>query len=108
LKTHEEIRGAFLTFPRDADQTYFGWKSKKKRLAVELANKRLAMMAIIGMLFSKMALPEVPTAWALYKASPLRAFKSELDMQPPVGFWDPVSFTRCGCSQASSLGPNQA
>ena len=27
-KTHEEIKGAFLTFPKDADQIYPGWKEQ--------------------------------------------------------------------------------
>ncbi|CAE7219523.1 rbcG [Symbiodinium sp. CCMP2592] len=27
-KTHEEIKGAFLTFPKDADEIYPGWKEK--------------------------------------------------------------------------------
>ena len=27
-KTHEEIKGAFLTFQKDADQIYPGWKEK--------------------------------------------------------------------------------
>ena len=28
IYTHEEIKGAFLTFPEDADQIYPGWKEK--------------------------------------------------------------------------------
>merc|ERR1712050_701653 len=27
-KTHEELKGAFLTFQKDADQIYPGWKEK--------------------------------------------------------------------------------
>ena len=27
-KTHEELKGAFLTFPKDADEIYPGWKEK--------------------------------------------------------------------------------
>ena len=34
--------------------------------------------------------------WANYTASPLRAFESELGVQAPVGFWDPVGFTSDG------------
>merc|ERR1712087_491836 len=34
--------------------------------------------------------------WALYTASPLRAFESELGVQDPVGFWDPLGFTSDG------------
>merc|ERR1712039_267467 len=34
--------------------------------------------------------------WALYTASPLRAFESELVVQAPTGFWDPAGFTSDG------------
>merc|ERR1712203_497966 len=34
--------------------------------------------------------------WALYTASPLRAFENELGVQDPVGLWDPVGFTTDG------------
>ena len=34
--------------------------------------------------------------WSLYTDSPLRAFENELGVQPPVGFWDPVGYTRDG------------
>jgi hypothetical protein len=62
---------------------------------VELANRRLVIMANIGMCF----LPDDLTGsaygnWALYTASPLRSFESELGVQPPAAFWDPVGFTR--------------
>merc|ERR1712048_595050 len=33
---------------------------------------------------------------ALYTGSPLRAFESELGVQEPVGFWDPLGFTADG------------
>merc|ERR1712039_435755 len=33
---------------------------------------------------------------ALYTASPLRAFESELGVQDPVGFWDPLGFSADG------------
>merc|ERR1712211_184648 len=33
---------------------------------------------------------------ALYTDSPLRAFEDELGVQPPVGFWDPLEFTKDG------------
>ena len=36
---------------------------------------------------------------ALYTASPLRAFKNELGVQDPVGFWDPAGFTANGSVQ---------
>ena len=34
--------------------------------------------------------------WALYTDSPLRAFESDLGVQAPVGFWDPLGFTADG------------
>ena len=34
--------------------------------------------------------------WSLYTDSPLRAFEEELGVQAPVGFWDPVGYTRDG------------
>ncbi|CAE7912341.1 unnamed protein product, partial [Symbiodinium necroappetens] len=34
--------------------------------------------------------------WANYTDSPLRAFEEELGVQAPVGFWDPVGYTRDG------------
>merc|ERR1712084_140407 len=34
--------------------------------------------------------------WSLYTDSPLRAFENELGVQPPVGFWDPLEFTKDG------------
>ena len=34
--------------------------------------------------------------WSLYTDSPLRAFEEELGVRAPVGFWDPVGYTRDG------------
>ena len=34
--------------------------------------------------------------WALYTASPLRAFENELGVQAPVGFFDPAGFAADG------------
>merc|ERR1712118_575924 len=34
--------------------------------------------------------------WSTYTTSPLRAFESELGVQEPVGFWDPLGFTADG------------
>ena len=83
-----------------------GWKppffkdgtpeKKKTRLAAELANGRLAMMAIIGMFFQDGLTGSAWGDWALYTASPLRAFESELGVQAPVGFWDPAGFCEDG------------
>merc|ERR1719277_2312201 len=51
---------------------------KKKRLNAEIANGRLAMMAIIGMFFQDGLTGSAWGDWALYTDSPLRAFESEL------------------------------
>merc|ERR1711933_585420 len=69
---------------------------KKKRLNAEIANGRLAMMAIIGMFFQDGLTGSAWGDWALYTASPLRAFESELGVQEPAGFWDPLGFTADG------------
>merc|ERR1712227_778145 len=69
---------------------------KTKKLSAELANGRLAMMAIIGMFFQDGLTGSAWGDWALYTASPLRAFENELGVQDPVGFWDPVGFTSSG------------
>merc|ERR1712151_1081588 len=67
-----------------------------KKLSAEIANGRLAMMAIMGMFFQYGLTGSAWGDWALYTASPLRAFESELGVQDPVGFWDPLGFTSDG------------
>merc|ERR1711933_478116 len=82
----------------------YGWKvitsddpaEKQKKLAAELANGRLAMVAIIGMFFQDGLTGGAWGDWALYTASPLRAFEGELGVQAPVGFWDPAGFCSDG------------
>merc|ERR1711963_179661 len=69
---------------------------KEKKLAAELANGRLAMMAIIGMFFQDGLTGSAWGDWALYTASPLRAFEFELGVQDPVGFWDPLGLSTDG------------
>merc|ERR1719465_66286 len=69
---------------------------KTKKLAAELANGRLAMMAIIGMFFQDGLTGSAWGDWALYTASPLRAFENELGVQAPVGFFDPFGMTKDG------------
>merc|ERR1711920_405162 len=82
----------------------FGWKvltsadpeERRTKLSAELANGRLAMMAIIGMFFQDGLTGSAWGDWSAYTGSPLRAFESELGVQPPVGFWDPLGFTADG------------
>merc|ERR1711943_63355 len=69
---------------------------RQKKLAAEIANGRLAMMAVIGMFFQDGLTGSAWGDWALYTASPLRAFENELGVQAPVGFWDPAGFTADG------------
>merc|ERR1712032_456107 len=81
-----------------------GWKvltsddpeAKTKKLSAEIANGRLAMMAIIGMFFQDGLTGSAWGDWANYTASPLRAFENELGVQAPVGFWDPLGLTKDG------------
>merc|ERR1712013_78251 len=51
-------------------------EARKTKLAAELANGRLAMMAIIGMFFQDGLTGSAWGDWALYTASPLRAEES--------------------------------
>ncbi|CAJ1435816.1 unnamed protein product [Effrenium voratum] len=74
-------------------------EAKKTKLAAELANGRLAMMAIIGMFFQDGLTGSAWGDWANYTASPLRAFENELGVQAPVGFWDPAGFTADGSTE---------
>merc|ERR1719245_2784447 len=71
-------------------------EAKKSKLAAELANGRLAMVAIIGMFFQDGLTGSAWGDWALYTASPLRAFEGELGVQPPFGFWDPLGLASDG------------
>merc|ERR1711997_126351 len=68
----------------------------KKKLNAELANGRLAMTAIIGMFFQDGLTGSAWGDWANYTDSPLRAFEGELGVQAPVGFFDPLGFTKDG------------
>merc|ERR1712186_292899 len=87
-----------------------GWKppllatddpdTKTRRLNAEIANGRLAMMAIIGMFFQDGLTGSAWGDWANYVDSPLRAFENELGVQAPTGFWDPLGFTKDGDAAA--------
>merc|ERR1740123_781414 len=57
---------------------------KTKRLNAEIANGRLAMMAIIGMFYQDGLTGSAWGDWASYTDSPLRAFENELGVQAPV------------------------
>merc|ERR1719490_39301 len=86
----------------------FGWKAitssdpetLKRKLNAELANGRLAMMAIIGMFFQDGLTGSAWGDWENYVDSPLRAFENELGVQAPVGFFDPIGFTKDGDEQS--------
>merc|ERR1719367_312153 len=90
----------------DREPGNLGWKPpllttsdpelRKKKLQAELANGRLAMMAIIGMFFQDGLTGSAWGDWANYTASPLRAFESELGVQAPMGFWDPLGLAADG------------
>merc|ERR1712086_598486 len=86
-----------------------------KKLKAELANGRLAMMAIIGMFFQDGLTGSAWGDWSLYTASPLRfgkmspgfnslpeyekpltGFEGNIGDQPPLGFWDPAGFCKDG------------
>merc|ERR1711876_122478 len=69
---------------------------KTKKRSAELANGRLAMMAIIGMFFQDGLTGSAWGDWSVYTASPLRVFESELGVQDPVGFWDPMGLSTYG------------
>merc|ERR1711933_476661 len=73
-------------------------EEKTKKLSAEIANGRLAMMAIIGMFFQDGLTGSAWGDWASYTDSPLRAFESELGVQEPVGFWDPLGLSADGDS----------
>merc|ERR1712172_371035 len=98
-----EFSGGFEDYKTGTPGDY-GWKvltsadpeEKTKKLAAEIANGRLAMVAIIGLFFQDGLTGSAWGDWSTYTASPLRAFESELGVQEPVGFWDPLGFTADG------------
>merc|ERR1719205_446471 len=71
-------------------------EERNRKLNAELANGRLAMMAIIGMFYQDGLTGSAWGDWDLYVDSPLRAFENELGVQSPVGFWDPLGLAADG------------
>merc|ERR1712012_1405356 len=71
-------------------------EARKRKLNAEIANGRLAMVAIIGMFFQDGLTGSAWGDWSVYTASPLRAFEAELGVQDPVGFWDPLGLSTDG------------
>jgi len=67
---------------------------RARSLNSEIANGRLAMMAITGMLFQDGLTGSAWGDWSLYVDSPLRAFENELGVQSPLGFWDPAGYCK--------------
>merc|ERR1712187_514155 len=75
-----EFSGGFDDYKTGTPGDY-GWKvltsadpeEKTKKLSAEIANGRLAMVAIIGMFFQDGLTGSAWGDWALYTASPLRA-----------------------------------
>merc|ERR1711953_1131726 len=98
-----EFSGGFDDYKTGTPGDY-GWKvltsddpeAKTKKLSAEIANGRLAMMAIIGMFFQDGLTGSAWGDWAKYTDSPLRAFENELGAQEPVGFWDPLGLAADG------------
>ena len=89
--------------------------ARASKLSAELANGRLAMMAIIGMFFQDGLTGSAWGDWALYTASPLRTgikspgyntlpetekrytgFQGVIGDQAPIGFWDPLGYATDG------------
>jgi len=85
-------------------------EARKSKLAAELANGRLAMMAIIGMFFQDGLTGSAWGDWSLYTASPLRAESEEkappppppfdprleVGVLPPLDYFDPAGFCKVG------------
>eukprot|EP00971_Amphidinium_carterae_P010951 215962-Amphidinium_carterae.1 len=70
---------------------------KQVKLASELANGRLAMVAILAMFFQNGTVGTTgPEMWLPSNNGWNPAFENELGVQAPVGFWDPVGFTADG------------
>jgi len=77
----QEVNFGFGAYKKGAAPGEYGWKMitssdpavKTRKLSAELANGRLAMMAIIGMFYQDGLTGSAWGDWALYTDSPLRA-----------------------------------
>merc|ERR550532_3118866 len=85
----------FPTYNSDAEPGDLGWRAitsrdpeaRKRKLNAELANGRLAMVAIMGMLFQNGTVGSTgPEMWLVPAGAEARAFEGELGVQTPVGF----------------------
>jgi len=69
-------------------------EGRKKKLNTELANGRLAMVAIMGMMFQNGTFGTTgPDMWGGLQPF---AFENELGVQAPFGLWDPAGMTKDG------------
>jgi len=100
----QEVNFGFNAYKKSGKPGEYGWKMitssdpavRARKLNAEIANGRLAMMAIIGMFYQDGLTGSAWGDWALYEDSPLRAFESELGVQAPTGFWDPMGLSKDG------------
>jgi len=65
--------------------------TRNKKLNTELANGRLAMVAIMAMLFQNGTVGSTASMWL-----PASAFETELGVQAPLGYWDPLKMSADG------------
>lgn len=63
---------------------------RNNKLNAEIANGRLAMVAIVGMFFQDGLTGSAWGDWSLYQASPLRAIDIELGVHTPCGLPQPA------------------